>query len=114
MANEELVESGNDFPTLPVSKLSNIGTENETPYFMATSDRPVSKNQFDATQVNSNGTAKSYGKHTIPRPSIQQGYSRGTRKEDENHLVYRREDEKENETESTGTGEGQEVKLKNF
>ena len=81
---------------------------------MATSDRPVSKNQFDATQVHSNGTAKSYGKHTIPRPSIQQGYSRGTRKEDENHLVYRREDEKENETESTGTGEGEEVKLKNF
>ena len=78
---------------------------------MATSETMGKHNQFEiVTEADQHGTAKSYGKHTIPRPNVQQTYARSSKKEDENHLIFRREDEKENDTETTGTGDDGEVR----
>ena len=112
VANEEHGEEGNDYPTIPMAKQSyqNAYLESGAPYFMATSDTINKHNQFEVVaETDKNGTARSYGKHTIPRPNVQQNYTKSTKKEDENHLVFRREDEKENDTETTGTGDDGEV-----
>ena len=78
---------------------------------MATSDHNVNHNNFDATLASNPGTstARSYGKHTIPRPNIQQNTTHSTRKQDPNHLIFRREGEKEEDTDTTGTGDDKEV-----
>ena len=110
VAHEGQLESGNDFPTLPVSRKSNGDAAKEAPYFMATADPVVNHNQFDATIVsNKDDTAITYGQNTIPRANIQQNFARSTRKEDENHLIYRREEEKDEDTETTGASDDAEV-----
>ena len=128
VAHEEQIESGNDFPTLPVSRKSNDDAAKETPYFMATADPVANHNQLDATVVrNKDDTAITYGQNTIPRANIQQNQLRwttttnydgqniqqnfapSTRKEDENHLIYRREEEKDEDTEPTGASDDAEV-----
>ena len=82
---------------------------------MATSDHNVNQNNFNATLASNpgTGTARSYGKHTIPRPNIQQNTTHSTRKQDPNHLIFRREGEKEEDTDTTGTGDEKEV-MKHF
>ena len=98
---------------MPASNQSyqNAYLETGAPYFMATSETMGKHNQFEiVTEADQHGTAKSYGKHTIPRPNVQQNYARPSKKEDENHLIFRREDEKENDTETTGTGDDGEVR----
>ena len=109
VASEDVTGSGNDFPTLPVSKQFN--NADDAPYFMATSDHNVNQNNFNATLASNpgTGTARSYGKHTIPRPNIQQNTTHSTRKQDPNHLIFRREGEKEEDTDTTGTGDEKEV-----
>ena len=77
---------------------------------MATSDSIINHNQFETAAVtNKDDGTITYGKHTIPRANVPQSYSRNTRKEDENHLIFRREDEKEEDTETTGASEDAEV-----
>ena len=98
---------------MPASNQSyqNAYLETGAPYFMATSETMGKHNKFEiVTEADQHGTAKSYGKHTIPRPNVQQNYARPSKKEDENHLIFRREDEKENDTETTGTGDDGEVR----
>jgi hypothetical protein len=107
VAHEGQIESGNNFPTLPISY---DNSAKEAPYFMATADPVVNHNQFDATTVsNKNDTTITYGTNTIPRANIQQNVSRTTGKEDENHLIYRREEEKDEDTETTGASDDAEV-----
>ena len=107
VAHEEQIESGNNFPTLPISY---DNTSKGAPYFMASADPNVNHNQFDATIVsNKDDKAITYGENTIPRANIQQNSARNTRKEDENHLIYRREDEKDEDTETTGASDHAEV-----
>ena len=110
VANEELIESGNEFPTLPVSSQSNNSQEKEAPYFMATSDLIVKQDQLDATITNNaDDSVMRHGKHKIPRPYIQQNFARSTRKDDENHLIYRRDGEKDEEGDITESGDDFEV-----
>ena len=96
VASEDVTGSGNEFPTLPAStQTKNIREkEKEAPYFMATSEVIVKPDQPSATGIIQDDSVSKHGKHKIPRPNIQQYLARSTRKEDENHLIYRRDDEK--------------------